>query len=101
MLLLRVYGHLDEERQVEDSIISHDKIVKEATGKSRLEMNLHCFDFTEDKEIKKKKKRCRTSKCNLLKDRRIYMEMLYIHKALGDNYTFSRKFQFLFAFERK
>lgn len=50
VLLLGFYGHLDEGRQVKDSIISNEEIVKEGTGKSRLEtMNLHCLIFQRTK----------------------------------------------------
>lgn len=66
--------------QVEDSF-PVKRIVKENTGKSGLEMmNLHCFNFAEDRDKKEKKDRCKTSKYSLLKNGRRYMESWYIFK---------------------
>lgn len=89
MLLLRFYGHLDEGRQVKDSLISDEKIGKEGTGKSRLEtMNLHCLIFSKGQIKKVRYKSC---KCSLLKSGRKYMENLYIFKASGDNWIFFKE----------
>lgn len=98
MLLLRFYGHLDEGRQVKDSLISDEKIGKEGTGKSRLEtMNLHCLIFSKGQIKKVRYKSC---KCSLLKSGRKYMENLYIFKfqetfgylyISGDNWIFFKE----------